>query len=335
MKLWDDEEKKVLLANLDGSNMKEEEREGITRVEDYYRFKTYTKPEEMLELPWEREFTEPYMVAQASVGGTWNDHNAPFLFQVARCNMKCPYCFVPPDLKKGKGKYFSASEIVAMRDENEQDRKTIRISGGEPFLAPAFISQMAEALENKTGTFLWVDTNLAGEQYADVVMSLRFYLHDRFGICGCFKGFDCETFSINSGMEEGMFDMQWKNASTIYRTMRDDLEMESIPLFFYVPEVRLIHGNGCTSKIREMVSSFMDVMQARVHENAPLRTTVLYLKEYTANSGWMERVKEETPGLVDVDAGVTRRIWNEEIRSRFPPELIWIPQYQVPMGKNS
>jgi uncharacterized Fe-S cluster-containing radical SAM superfamily protein len=246
--------------------------------------------------------------------------------------MDCPFCFVPPELKKNNGKYFSAREIIKIRDEKEPRRMTIRLTGGEPFLAPEFISAMANDLENCPELFLWIDTNLMGNRYGDVVHSLYHHLHDRFGICGCFKGLDKETFEINAAIDGSNFENQWKNAIEIYTTMKDDLEMESIPLFFYVPEVRLMKATKCKARLGEMVSGFITTMQERIHENAPLRTTVLSINEYEANKGWMGRVKEKIPGLIEIERGITKCSWENEISERFPVDLSWLPQHQVPLS---
>jgi pyruvate-formate lyase-activating enzyme len=309
-------------------SMKKETKDRITYVKDFYRVKTYTKPEEMFVPQREREFSEPYMVAQSVVGGTWNDHNAPFMIQVAGCNMRCPYCFVPASLKANEGEYFSADEIVQMRDENEPEKRTIRISGGEPFLAPQFISSMGETLAERNNTFLWVDTNLIGNKYADVVSSLYYYLDKRFGVCACFKGFDEETYSISSGID-GSIEKQWKNAETIYNTMKDEQMMENPPFFFYVPEIRLIHDDNSPKRLKSIIGNFMDELNNRIHENAALRVTVLYLKEYDANRGWIETLKANDPSFVDVEKGTSRKIWNELLKERYPTEMIWLPQSQI------
>lgn len=327
--LWNQEEGKVLLANLGSSNMKKEERENITKVEDFYRVKTYTKPDEMSVLPMDREISVPYMVAQSKVGGTWNDHNAPFLVQIAGCNMKCPYCFVPQKLKHNEGTYFSSDEVVQMRDDREPDRKTIRISGGEPFLVPEFISAMGKSLENRRDTFLWVDTNLLGKGYSDVINALDNYLiDDRFGICGCFKGFNEDLFEINSGISKKLYKMQWDNAVTIHDVMKYGVGNGNPPLFFYVPEMLLMHYEFSKERLEKIIGIFMDEIQSRIHENAPLRTTILQLNEYNANKGWVEALLESDEDLVRIESGTTRKAWNEELKKRFSNEQLWLPQYQ-------
>ncbi len=331
-RLWNAREGRVLLARFDTSTMKNEARSAITIVEDFYRAKTYVKPDDML-LPFrEMPFTEPFMVAQARVGGTWNDHNAPFAVQVAGCNANCPFCFVPRELRSfddSTGKWFTAKEVVAIRDGNEPGRKTIRITGGEPFLAPEFISAMGDELKDRPDTFLWIDTNLLGNRYGDVISSLHHHVNDRFGICCCFKGFDEDTFSIHSGLKPERYIDQWNNAKAIHGAMKE-LGIQK-NLFFYVPEIAFIRA-GCNARVTSIVESFMTRLQETIHENAPLRVTVLSLKEYDANRGWKERLNEKLGnGHVMIHgSGVTRRAWNELLERRFPPEMRWLPQYQVP-----
>jgi uncharacterized Fe-S cluster-containing radical SAM superfamily protein len=331
-KLWNDRDSRVLLARLDESSMKNEARSNITVVEDYYRAKTYVKPGDML-LPLNgMPFTDPFMIAQSRVGGTWNDHNAPFSIQVAGCNASCPFCFVPRELRsfdESFSRWFSAREIVAIHDRKEPARKTIRISGGEPFLAPEFISAMADELKNRPDMFLWVDTNLLGNRYDDVVISLVHHVNDRFGICGCFKGFDAATFSTHSGLGPSRYDDQWNNAKALYRAMKSAGVQHN--LFFYVPEIAFFKP-GCAIRMEPVLESFASRLQATIHENAPLRVTILSLKEYDANRGWKESLARKLgDGHVMIEPGMTRNAWRKILDDRFPVESRWLPQYQVPI----
>lgn len=330
--LWNMAEKKVLLANLGESSMKNEERGNLTIVDDFYRVKTYTKPDDMLVPARERDFSEPYMIAQSQVGGTWNDHNAPFMVQVAGCNMKCPFCFVPGELKKAdpeRGKFFTASEVIAMHDEHEPRRRTIRVSGGEPFLAPEFLMELANAMpvHHRQDLFLWIDTNLAGTKYKDVIGALEDNkVH--YGICGCFKGFDGATFSMNSGCPEKMWETQWKNSKDIFNNLgHHDSEYR---FFFYVPELAFIPHD---TRMFNYLVHFKERLQKDINVNAPLRVTILSLKDYDANDGWRDAVRSKLDERwIPVAHGETRMQWNQLLRESYPADLVWLPQYQVPMN---
>ena len=328
--LWNPETKQVLLARLDESSLKSEERGARTFVKDYYRVKTYASPGEMLLPQRDRSFSEPYMFASSEAGGTWNDHVAPFTVQVAGCNANCVFCFVPAELRKcdeTRGAYFTAGDIVRMRDEHEPGRKTIRVSGGEPFLAPGFIEALADELQGRGDTFLWIDTNLMGSGYEEAIGRLSSSgVH--YGICGCFKGYDPGTFAMYSGLPGKRYESQWKNAALIRGELMK--REEERRLFFYVPELLFLEGaaRGAEPQLRRVVERFFNQMRERVGENAPLRTTVLSLKEYEANKGWKERVKAPR-GVTPVEPGTTKKAWLELIDETYPAELAWLPQYQV------
>jgi uncharacterized Fe-S cluster-containing radical SAM superfamily protein len=328
--LWKTETKQVLLARLDESSMTNDAKGERTFVKDYYRVKTYTKPDDMLKPFRERGFSEPYMIAEHEVGGTWNDHDGPFTVQIASCNMKCAYCFVPGELKCNdvtRGKYFSAREVVQMHDDNEPTRPVIRISGGEPFLAPEFLKDLAAELENRPDLFLWIDTNLTGHDYAGVIDVLDFY-SIKYGICGCFKGFDEETFELYSGMQKSNWNVQWKNAMMIH----DELETRDAGwrLFFYVTEMAFAPNDGW---IDERIEKFVTRLQEKIGENAPLRTTVISLKDYDVNVGWRDVMKKKIPASWNpVPTGKTRQSWNAAISKKYPVNLLWLPQYQVPFS---
>jgi uncharacterized Fe-S cluster-containing radical SAM superfamily protein len=358
MKVWDAAEKKVLLSGFEGSGMERDSDGVYSKTEDFWRVKTYTKDGEKLQPMRKREFTEPYMAAQWRCGGTWNDYNAPCTVQVGRCNLDCYFCFVPEEIRSGRGRYFSAAEVLGMFEaaRGPSGRGVLRISGGEPFLAPDFIAELGGEVANYNGErpgdpcYLWVDTNLLGRGYAETV----FRLHEAgvpFGICGCFKGFDDRDFKFNTGLPESRLGEQFENAREILDALRGeaggliaDGAVERGDLFFYVPEITQTTAGSHPPWRVEMfaedaVTSFQRRMREEIHELAPLRTTVLSIKEYDVNS---ERVRRKWRGPIDRAAapvpfsrfppGLTRWAWLEEINAHYPLDLRWIPQYQVDLS---
>jgi hypothetical protein len=330
MDIWLPKERKVLLAQfLDTTMAQDVDPTGKDSfVKDFWRKKTYTKDSDKL-LPFmNRDFSEPYMVAQHYCGGTWNDYNQPFIVQVAQCNLACRWCFVPHRLRDAsEGRYFSAKGVVELFGQNTpEDHGILRISGGEPFLAPDFLidigKQMAKLPAHKY--YLWIDTNLCGKDYDRVISALS---HERipFGVCGCFKGFDRHTFVAN--MEDQfvhehdtatLFASQFIHARIILEWLNNYPHGQG-ELFFYVPEI-VYHVKPF---IKTLVNSFIERLSNEVHINAPLRTTVLRVKEYDSNKGAITADR--------VESRLTKQIWNECVEAKYPLELRWIPQYQVSM----
>ncbi len=312
--LWLQRKRKVFLANFTDSLMTYEIDDEYTDVKDFWRKKTYVKNEEMLLPYFEREFPEPYQVAQYYCGGTWNDFNAPFTIQVGFCNLDCRWCYVPKELKRCEvGAYFSAREIIDIWKKNE-DKGVLRISGGEAFLAPEFLIEVGKELKdlNEKGRYLWIDTNLLGNKYIEVTKCLS-ELNIPFGICGCFKGFDETTFEFNTQRNGNLYNLQFENANKILNNIGKYGE-----LFFYVPEIIEIISE---KRIKKKILNFLELLRSKIHQLAPLRTTVLIIHEYDAN---IELMKMDR-----LKPGYTRELWLEILKELFTTKQIWLPQYQI------
>ncbi|MGB2567127.1 hypothetical protein ACPFP2_01550 [Micromonospora citrea] len=88
----------------------------------------------------------PVTVA-AEIGGHWSEHNLAAITHVAACNFRCAYCYVDFRHLSGQDAFLAAAadvvdEFVKLRQAagNAGRRLSLlRISGGEPFLAPALV----------------------------------------------------------------------------------------------------------------------------------------------------------------------------------------------------
>lgn len=108
------------------------------------------------------------LVAAARLGGKWQQHNLAAICHVAACNFRCPYCYVEVKHLKGADSFeTSASETVEdfLRLKNASPALSmLRISGGEPLLAPEFIFSVFKELEARAllgSNMLKFETNLA------------------------------------------------------------------------------------------------------------------------------------------------------------------------------
>jgi uncharacterized Fe-S cluster-containing radical SAM superfamily protein len=324
-KIWNEQERKVLLADFTDSVMQKDNDGKNSFLKDSWRIKTYVKDDQKLLPTHLRDFPEPYQVAQYHCGGTWNDYNQTFIIQVAECNLRCFYCFVPEELREGThGKYCTAEEIMEIF-LNQHISNVLRVSGGEPFLAPEFLMDLAKKIHREyqkmdhRNMFLWIDTNLLGHDYDKVINELNLY-RIPYGICGCFKGFDAKEFCINTGCNNlSLYNKQFQNAKILV----DSVGLHG-EIFFYIPElVFLIKDTMDQLLLTNMISLFMKRLQTEVHLYAPLRTTVLTIKNYEVNKNRMPQNRIET--------GVTRKIWFDLLQKYYLMDLLWLPQYQIPL----
>jgi uncharacterized Fe-S cluster-containing radical SAM superfamily protein len=305
--IYDPENGKVKLARFTGSKMVNDSvGKPTSKIEDYWRVKTYVKPDEMLSSAYP-VFPQPYAVAQSKCGGTWNDYNATFIVQVAKCNIDCWYCFVDSELRQGEGDWFSRDEVVSMWKGSGSG--ILRLSGGEPTLASPFIFELYNKIPDNC--YLWVDTNLStGSTFFDAYE--KFGRDTRnMGMCGCFKGFNDEGADRATGAM-GLLERQLEFA----RRLIADTHIDA---FFYLTDAV---GDNTTE---EDVVSFFNVMRDVVDEYAPLRTYVLQVKNYspTNQEAWTNHTGLLTNGKRPVD------VWHDLCVKHYGNELVWIPCHQV------
>ena len=140
------------------------------------------------------------------------------VFQNAACAWRCWYCFVPFELLGGderRGEWVTADELVGRYARLERRPGILDLSGGSPDLTPEWIPWTIEALEAAgiaDETYLWSDDNLSSDLVFEVlsVEQRASMLRQRYGRVCCFKGFDAESFSFNTGAEPGGFDRQFE-----------------------------------------------------------------------------------------------------------------------------
>ena len=318
--IYDKEAKTVLLANLASSEgmLADNAGKATSHVEDYYRVKTYVKPDKMLH-PIYPPFPQPYQLGQSLFGGTWNDYNKPFIVQVADCNLDCWYCFVPKELRDGAGTPFTAEQVMDMWRKAGAPR-VLRISGGEPTLAPAFLEEMMW-LVSKERVLLWIDTNLStGRSFVNTHMSTPGAFHQRnVALSGCFKGFCNQDANLSTGAKfnsagKGLIDRQLEMARQIVK--ETDLD-----IYFYVPGV--IHKQWLANSA-SIIEEFFHRLRQEVSFFAPLRTYILEVKNYSSTqTGEWDNWNAVLPEGRPID------IWQKLCEDYYPTELLWLPGNQI------
>lgn len=333
-KMIDLANKKVLFAVLSGTEQ-EKDLSQDRFWENVFRAKIYTKPEDAGLDPFHGE-PAGIAAAKLTIPGktivTPQECNAVFMGQINGCNLNCWYCYVDRIANGANpkyGKFLSAEEylnqflVESKRFQNsttpERKLNILRISGGEVFLVPEIIFWTVEAIE-KLGLedfiYLWVDCNLStGDFYWKYLTSKqreRVKNSRNLGVCICYKGFDRETFSENTGAAPEFFDEQFK----MHRKLID----ESLDVYSYLyPVTSSVHN------LRKRLASFMDRLQEEVSKYAPLRMATPPIKIYgptekRLNSEREKALKNQWDAM---------EIWKEELKKRFAPELIALKPHEI------
>ena len=339
-RIIDLENEKVLFARFSGTAQTKDGRVHTRIMDDFFRAKVYTKPEEIELNPFRGE---PAGIAaqkltisnrKRKIVVVPEECNTTGLCQVNGCNLRCWFCYVPDEIKNANpkyGEYFSAEEyliqffIWSKKTQNsinpDEKLNILRLSGGEVFLVPEIIFWMTEAIK-KFGVqdyiYLWVDSNLSTKDFywKYLTSEQRKKIRDfkNIGFMGCYKGFDKETFYETTGATPKFFDEQFK--------MHKKLIDEGLDVYSY-----LYLAVNSTKNLRKRLIAFMDRLSEEVDILAPLRLSTPIIKVYEANKN---RLTPERKRAIE-NQWFAMKIWKEELEKRFKPEDLLLKPHEVPV----
>lgn len=174
----------------------------------------------------------------------WEPYNRLISVQLTRCPLDCWHCYLEECLRTGcnhcllesqcahervkdlsiKEEWRSATEILkCFLEQREHDLKNniysnvLRITGGEPFLAPTLLLETLEELRRRKldhEIFVWTETNLVslvkdnneeGIVGDDILQALSEY--DNFCVHPCFHGLNENNFHSITGIEIADFNL--------------------------------------------------------------------------------------------------------------------------------
>ncbi len=222
----------------------------------------------------------------------WYNFRNLVLVQVPRCNSGCWYCFndawkpkcicAPPKTAKEIIDHF-----IQQHDRDQKyaglQKNVLRLSGGEPFLEPLLVRDLAFELKkkiNKYGElFFWIDTNLVfdrrKELHIDLALEALCTLGDHVAVHACFHGHDDSSFRAITGIKTYGFADLVDNFKKIEAT-----GIRVYPRF-----------NPCAftpSQVEELFIKFYDI-----DETLPLRIYLGILEfGYQATAERMLKIKE-------------------------------------------
>lgn len=248
----------------------------------------------------------PYAVV---MGGGKVDTLAVQVFQIAKCNLNCWWCFLPDKYKNCSirhTKWFTVDDLLDLYYYETKGRvKVIDISGGNPELVPEFILQFMNGIEKRNLTneiYLWSDDVLTTDfMFTKLKKSQVQFMSEykNYGKVACFKGIDEESFRFNTCSTLSDF-----NTQLIMTKKYIDAGFD---IYFYivltVPDM---------NNIRSKISAFFDKLQ-QISYYLPLRIVPIKIKKYTNNEQRIDSFRE----LSISNQFEVLSVWREEISKRY------------------
>jgi uncharacterized Fe-S cluster-containing radical SAM superfamily protein len=233
------------------------------------------------------------------------------VFQMASCNWRCWYCYVPFDLLAANRKYadwLSPTTLIDLYLDQPDPPQMIDLTGGQPDLTPEWVPWMmteiqARGLEDKV--YLWSDDNLSNDFFWRYLSDKDRELiasYQNYGRVCCFKGFNAESFSFNTLADPALFDRQFALMQRLLTTGLD--------LYAYItittPSLMDIEAD-----MRRFVDRLQDL-----DEGLPLRTVPLQIEMFAPVEGRLNTVKDKAMK----NQWVALEHWQKELDSRFSSE---------------
>lgn len=234
------------------------------------------------------------------------------VFQIAGCNWRCWYCFVPDELiyaDKNNAAWLSPSELIDLYLNEPQRAPVIDLSGGAPNLTPEWTLWMMQELSVRNlqdDVYLWSDDNLSNDYLFRYLSpkDIEFMTNYRtYGHVGCFKGFSAESFRFNTQAKEELFYEQLKRMACLIAVGLDVYAYVT----FTTPERR---------NIRDDIRIFIDELQ-KLDDNLPLRTIPLEIIKFAPV---YERVGDKFDDAIK-NQWLAVEAWQCEVETRFSVEM--------------
>lgn len=234
------------------------------------------------------------------------------VFQVAKCNMNCWWCFLPDKYKIASqqySKWFYVDELIKMFIEDNNEARVIDLSGGNPELVPEWVlgfMRHLEAIGRAEDIYLWSDDVLTTDCFfSKLSIEEQQYMaqYKMYGKVACFKGFDEESFTFNT--------------CSINHSLKDQMFLAKkyieagFDIYFYQVLTCLNIEN-----IEKKIANYMDQLQGISHD-VPLRVVPIKIKKFGANE--KRFIGEKVPSIDN--QYVALEVWKNEIYKRYGMEM--------------
>jgi uncharacterized Fe-S cluster-containing radical SAM superfamily protein len=206
-----------------------------------------------------------------------------------------------------KSEFIRADQLVDWYLAEANPPAILDLSGGQPDLTPEWIPWTMEALIERgaeNDVYLWSDDNLSNEFAFTYLTHADWEListYPGYGRVGCFKGFDEDSFSFNTGAEAKGFDAQFDVFRRLHGT--------GIDLYAYITLT-------CPRPARADPSGSARAMLDRlgeIDERLPLRTVPLEIQVFSPT---LRRLRDPQRSALAYQQEMAAA-WQSEMERRF------------------
>lgn len=285
----------------------------------------------------------------------WDNYNRLISLHISRCPLNCWYCYIEECLKsncsicpakgycnngmktqKGiKEEWFSAQKIIdgfiKQRDLDKErglSSNILRITGGEPFLAPQLLLEILEELKSRQlhkEVFLWTETNLVplivedDEAIVSDELLKKLATHHNFCVHPCFHGLNEDNFKEVTGQAIDDFSLLINAFKRLI-----DSRIDIYPTF------------GSNMSSIEDVERFYNEI-SKIDKLLPLRFALI---EYDLDYSPVEWRRKSIPNFAKEHEKVYDRFqvikkWDELLRKNTGYKYGDIPRHLVPINGGS
>lgn len=264
----------------------------------------------------------PTLPACKYLGRSMADVLLAQVFQLSACDFRCWYCFVDFSLLTADPKHsdmVTPKQLLRMMLNEQVNSHVIDLSGGQPELVPEYVLWFLEARKElglEQRYFVWSDDNLSTDYtwryLSDAEISFMAQVPG-FARVGCLKGFDAESFTLNTRANGALLDRQIELLGRFVQAGFDQ--------YGYITLTALD-----TDDLRGKMARLLDKIQSRVHPNFPLRIVPLRIFGFNANT---ERYNRQA------EANQFRALeaWLAEMQRRFSATELATPITEVGIGR--
>ncbi|WP_322354278.1 hypothetical protein [Dehalococcoides sp.] len=256
----------------------------------------------------------PIDPARHALGLPDDDEITAEVFQNAVCNLKCWYCYVDRRLISANPQHSSmltAEELIDCYLSESLRPPMIDISGGQPDLVPEWVLWFADTIKKRhmdKDIYLWSDDNLTTDflwRFLNQAEIKRLSSYENYGRVGCFKGFDPNSFSFNTGAPPEYF----KNQFSLMRKLIES----GFDVYGYVTLT-----SNKNDRISSLIADFIDKLQSEVHPLFPLRTIPQRILEFTPTQ---KRTNTEQQKALQIQNEAVN-FWQQELNKRFSKDQL-------------